>query len=187
MYTAPSHPWFEWPHWRVETPAEDILCHSQQRVRISDPDTIFHVRVRAVDNRWIVNCPDKPMPLVDLLNRADAKNWLLTIEAKDTIGLDDLIRDLAPFDKEFRFAIHSPAQQVARYLRKKSPQWLFAADSATLLRLHMFTSLWLETAFDFWPDFVIQNPDDRNTDLSPRELAEIRRRNKRVILLPNPR
>ena len=71
---------------------------------------------------------------------------------------------------------------ASRFLRKKGPQWLFAADPASLVRMQLFTSLWIETAVDFWPDFVIAaNDASLPTRLTERLARELERRHKRIV------
>jgi hypothetical protein len=48
-----------------------------------------------------------------------------------------------------------------------------------LVRLQMFESLWLETALDFWPDFVITPQAD--AELTSRAAQELQRRHKRIV------
>ncbi|MGE0527460.1 MAG: hypothetical protein AB7P49_10385, partial [Bdellovibrionales bacterium] len=84
------------------------------------------------------------------------------------------------FDARKKFAVYTSSQRAARFLRKKAPQWLFAADTASLLRFQIFSNLWIETAMDFWPDFVIV-PQTGFPALTAREVEELKRRHKRII------
>jgi ribonuclease HI len=136
--------------------------------------------VRYANGAWIVKCePDKP--LADVISRSPHRNWLLFVDSIETLHLDALTQALEPLEKTHSFGIYTHSQMVARYLRKKAPQWVYAADSATLLRLHIFSSFWIETSFDFWPDFIVQSRGDKASQLSEREMSELKRRKKRVI------
>ena len=59
---------------------------------------------------------------------------------------------------------------------------LFAADSASLVRLRTFESLWVESAMDFWPDFVISSFTAKDApQVDTRMAAELERRKKPVV------
>ena len=178
-FAEPSHVWFKSAHWTIYTPPPDELCAPTFQPSAS---LLVEITTRYKNNVWEVTCPDGPRPLAELLSHTPVLDWVLKVEAVDTAYLDKLVDIVGPHDKTMRFAILSSSQRVARYLRKKSPQWLFAADSATLLRLQLFESLWIEPAVDFWPDFVV-TPESvgSKSALGPRAAEELRRRHKRII------
>lgn len=178
-FSEPPHPWFAYPSWTVKKPDLEQLCETLKLSEpIADTDLIW-LPVAFAEGNWRVKCA-KPTRIGQLIGNSTHLNWLVYVEANQTTHLDSLVEEIAPFDKH-ALGVLAPSQTVARYLRKKAPQWVYGADAATLLRLHMFTSFWLETAFDFWPDFVVQSPHDKLTQLSERELGELGRRKKRVI------
>lgn len=180
-YQAPPHPWFERSAWNFEAPEIAAICAST-RLAPSQPGWILVVPIKYIEGEWRLPCPQNPPVLREVLARADGTDWLLQVDAHETTHLDKLVDNVSPFDKRARFAIYAPAQMVARDLRKRAPQWLFAADSASLLRLQLFRALWLETATEFWPDFVITSNDRANpAHLQPRVAQELLRRKKRVI------
>ena len=173
-YASPPHPWFQWSQWNIVRPSKDSPCVKD----IPSPDWIVFERVKqGPDGFWQTPCGT---PLLERLGKSPHRHWLLQVDMADNRSLDELVKVLNAFDKQKTFAIYAPAQQAARYLRKQGPQWAFAADSASLVRLHLFSSLWLEPAMDFWPDFVFStgNPED-GSQLSEREIREIERRKKR--------
>ena len=179
-FAPPPHPWFEIPQWTLYEPLPSELCLNKTVPSQVKPEWLVWVRVHNTAQGWSVKC-ETHVPLKTLLENSRHPNWLVFVDGHNTMVLEPLIKELTAFDKTKSFGIFTPSQIVARYLRKKAPQWVYGADAATLLRLHMFSGFWLETAFDFWPDFVVQTPGDKNTHLSQRELSELQRRKKRVI------
>lgn len=135
---------------------------------------IVRVTLEYRDGVWRVPCGK---PIEEILPKHD--DWLLKVDATDNSNLDNLVEIVGSFDKSKRFAVFTTAQNVARTLRKKAPQWLFAADPITLLRLQMFESLWIETAMDFWPDFVITPL--RDFHLRERAALELTKRHRRIV------
>lgn len=177
-FQAPPHPWFDQPEWKVVEPDASSACHPK-----IPEDWIAYISVRKSKGDWWVQCQE-PKLLNDVLNESPTRQWLLRVDANETSDLDKFVEIVSKHDQSKVFGIQARSQTVARYLRKKSPQWVYAADTASLLRLHLFTSLWLETAMEFWPDFVIatSNPDlETGGELHPREADEIKRRQKRVL------
>jgi hypothetical protein len=176
-FQAPPHPWFELATWNIVEPPASSACQPQVT-----NDWVVYVHIRKVEGEWSVEC-QKSTSLADVLRNSTVRNWLLAVTANETSDLDKFVDIVSRHDQEKVFAIHARSQTVARYLRKKSPQWIYAADTASLLRLHLFNSLWLETAMEFWPDFVIASRKGLETggDLRPREADEMKRRQKRVI------
>lgn len=178
-FAPPPHPWFAQKYWKIYAPD---ACHG--RVEVPSPDWIVQLSVRGYEGAWRIECADKANApfLKDVLAHSKHPNWLLKVRAIEVDGLDEFVETVGAHDKQKLFAIYAPSQKAARYIRKKSPQWLFAADSAALLRLQVFGSLWMETAIEFWPDFVIANDDPTYpARLSPRLTNEMVRRFKRVI------
>lgn len=176
QFAEPPHSWFQQRQWtvtKVDPCAEplDVI-----------PERMLWLRVHYTASGWSACDQEFKSVSAAIQQFPTASNWLLFVDSKETTNLDKLIAEIEPLKKEL--GIYTPSQIAARYLRKKAPQWVYGADAATLLRLHLFTSFWIETAFDFWPDFVIQQAGDKNTDLSPRELSELQRRKKRVIQHP---
>lgn len=175
-FKEPPHPWFALAEWEL---VQADVC-SASSVTAGRPDQLVWLPVHNTKDGWSVKCGTFT-PLTTFLQRQTHLNWILLIDSKETTSLDRLIQDVSAHDKKMNFGIVTPAQIVARYLRKKAPQWVYGADAATMLRLHLFSSLWLETAFDFWPDFVLQVPGDKNTQLNEREFIELKRRKKRIL------
>lgn len=178
-FMPPSHPWLDKAQWKIVALAKDEACHPIA----PKPDLILFVEVvhKASEADWFVPCSQNAIPLTQLLRTTSHENWLLNVTSHaDNRMLDKFIGDVSSFDKSMHFGIWARSQQNARYLRKQAPQWLFAADSGSLLRLHLFAGLWLETAFEFWPDFVIASLAEESR-LTVREADELRRRKKRIV------
>ena len=130
------------------------------------------------NGKWITACGT----LAQLLNSSALPNWILRVKAVDATNLDNLVETVERFDSKKKFAFVSDSQRASRFLRKKGPQWLFAADPASLVRMQMFASLWIETAMDFWPDFVFASADPHSSSFLPERLAEeFTRRHKRIV------
>lgn len=186
-YVSPHHPWFERAFWWVYAPPfEDICAGKDLTANLPKQDWILTVPVKRHDEEWFVPCP-APIKIATFLKGSVQRDWLIQVKANDTWSLDQLVEAIAPFNVTKHFAISADSQKVAVYLRKKAPEWLFAADGASLLRLRLFESLWLETAIDFWPDFVTLtfNPHEP-FHLDPRGAAELARRKKRVLWIWDP-
>lgn len=181
QFHQPPHAWFEQDTWTMVVTPVSEMCATPPA---AEDNRIFILPVinGGKEAGWQVPCDGKPKALGDFLAGTSHADWVIFIEAKDTPDLDQLIETLSGFDKDKRFAIHAPAQKVARYIRQKGPQWLYAADTASLLRLHFFASLYMAPAMEFWPDFVIasENRED-GSHLTEREASELRRRNKRIV------
>lgn len=179
-FQQPPHVWFEKPQWNVTAPTLEELCAKPPAAQ--DGRIVMVPIHRSREQGWQVPCPAGAVALDQFIERATNTDWILKIDEKDTPDLEKLVDGLSRFDRDRRFAVYAPAQKVARVLRKQAPQWLFAADTASLLRLHLFSSLYLAPAIDFWPDFVIASPDSKDgSRLSENEAKELRRRNKRIL------
>lgn len=182
VFAPPQHKWFELKEWNVISPSAENLCN--QKLEIAE-DQILELPVRFREGVWILDCPDKnvALPLKDTMAQVKAVHILLQVNANETQNLDNLVEIVDSYDSKKNFGVASVSQKVSRYLRKKAPQWLFASDSASLLRMQLFTSLWIETAMEFWPDFVIAGTDeDTNVEhFNPRLIAELARRHKPII------
>lgn len=175
-FASAPHPWFESANWHVYKPT----CSAE--VVASDPSWILLISVRFRDGEWWRDCAENSNKLGEILTQSTHANWILEILANDSAHLDPLVGLVGAQDKAKKFAVVSDSQRVSRYLRKKAPQWLFAADPASLLRMQMFASLWIETAIDFWPDFVIATANKtKPSHLSTRMAQELDRRHKRIL------
>ncbi len=176
-FAAPPHAWFEQKYWNVYAPEKPCGKVKQP----SDPQTMIMVTVKSSEGDWIIDCPENT-PIDDLLKSSAHPNWILRVKAHDSANLDKLVEIVGNYDTRKKFGFVSDSQRASRFLRKKGPQWLYAADPASLLRLQIFTSLWIETAMDFWPDFVLATNDSSlPTHLSERIAKELARRQKRIV------
>ena len=177
-YEAPPHPWFQQTEWVFQTPAKADLCGS---VSGWPPNLKWVIQLTHNREQWLGPCDET---FDQTLSRLKGKHLLFKIAAHESMALngwlDQLITALEHAGVEA--AVWAPSQKIARYLRHREPGWLFAADSGALLRLHLFTSLGIESAMDFWPDFVVASAkSDDGSVLSAREEAELHRRHRRVI------
>lgn len=177
VFQPPPHAWFDKPSWKIYRPDAASACSPE-----APSDWIINIRVRRKDHEWLVDCA-APKALSEVLSRSKHIDWLLSVDGNETSDLDKFVDIVEQHDREKAFAVHARSQTLARYLRKKSPQWIYAADTASLLRLHLFSSLWLETAMDFWPDFVIAGVADKASGslIGVREAEELKRRHKRIV------
>lgn len=180
-FLPPTHTWFQHEFWGVYQPAVEDLCGGIDLDQSPGKSWIVQVTVKRHENEWLIPCA-KPIPISEFLKSTAHRDFLLNVQAHDTWSLDELVAAVAPFDETKRFAVRTDSQKVSIFLRKKAPQWLFAADSASLLRLRTFESLWIETTMDFWPDFVIANFTPKDApQIDARMAAELERRKKRVL------
>ncbi|MGZ3722520.1 MAG: hypothetical protein ACXVA9_06300 [Bdellovibrionales bacterium] len=180
-FQAPTHPWFERDFWGVYTPTADELCKNPDLDLVPGKNWIVEVPVKRHEEDWQIPCTPA-LPLGEFLKRTSHRDFLLNVLAHDTWSLDKLVDIAAPFDETKRFAVRTEAQKVAMFLRKKAPQWLFAADSSSMVRLRTFESFWIESAIDFWPDFVISNFAAADSlQIDARMAAELERRKKRIL------
>ena len=172
---VPPHAWFEHPKWTFTAPAINPWCHLPVAGAAGE---ILVLPVRKTPARWEISC-DAHLDLAEALAKVKLTDVLFDVEAGVPEDLDNLV-DIVNNSGIKRVGIRAASQRAARHLRKKSPQWVFAADDASLLRLRMFTSLYLEPAIDFWPDFAMTDAGEVNV-LGAREVAELHRRLKRVV------
>ena len=174
---TPPHPWFDRPMWHVRAPTAADLC---ARPPAAAPDVILVLPVHRTPARWQVACPTEPA-LDEYLAASPHADWLIDVAAGAGEDLDDFVKVVSRVPGK-RIGIHAASQRAARALRKKEPRWVYAADDASLLRLHLFTSLFLETVVEFWPDFVIAGDRVQGANrLTAREVAELNRRRKRIL------
>lgn len=180
-FQAPPHPWFQKADWNIWEPDTQTICSNQSLDRLRpQKDWIVAIPItKNDDDQWFIPC-EKPIPVADFLKAQAHGDWLLQIAQTSTMGLDALVEALTPFDDKKKFAVKASSQKVSVYLRKHAPEWLFAADSSSLLKFKLFTSLWIETAMDFWPDFVILGSEDAKYWTS-RSSAEMQRRMKHIV------
>ena len=169
-FAAPPHEWFNENEWTVLAPVDPcVQTRTQSKVLIT---------TRHLNRDWVVDCSNQTLGLDQALKLVPARDFILKVKANDSTYLDKLVEIVSSHDHNKKFAIVSESQRVSRFLRKKGPQWLFASDPASLLRMQIFTSMWIETAMDFWPDFVIT---DANKNIEPRLATEMERRHKKII------
>lgn len=181
-YQPPPHPWYKMASWKVSAPSPDVLC--AKNLPPGPESLILLVPVRKSSVGWSVTCQDSQvLKLEEFLKQTSQTKILLKVEPSDEPDLDNLVDITTQFEKSGKsFAAWAPAQKIARYLRRKAPQWLFASDSASLLRLHMFASLWMEPMIEFWPDFAVASDNLKDgSQLNDREAKELHRRFKRII------
>ncbi|MGE4131648.1 MAG: hypothetical protein AB7F86_08410 [Bdellovibrionales bacterium] len=179
QFVAPKHPWFELNQWKLVDLEPGRTCLAERLAQAETTDIVV-IRTFQKERAWWVDCPAK-QKLTEFLQAHPRPHYLIHVDTKDTVGLEPLAEELKAFDSQMSFGIWSSTQSAARFLRKTAPNWLFAADAASLLRLHLFASLGVETAFEFWPDFVIEDPKDPLTKLTAREREELDRRKKPII------
>ena len=173
VFAEPPHPWFEQTYWNVYAP-KDICSHFEQPALTTLVLTETHFQ----DGEWFTACGT----LDQLLKSSAHPHWILKVKANDATNLDKLVETVERFDAKKKFAFVSDSQRASRFLRKRGPQWLYAADPASLVRMQMFASLWIETAMDFWPDFVFASADPHSPSfLSERLAREFERRHKRIV------
>lgn len=185
-FAPPPHPWFSKPFWLVFTPTPEEICNTEQLQTLlpskNKEDWIVALPIkRDPEDRWVIPCA-KPLELGELLKRDQQADFVLNVQAHDTWALDKLVAVVAPFDTGKRFALLTDSQKVALFLRKKAPQWLFAADPSSIARLKFFESLWIDPAMDFWPDFVVSTFSRREpVQIDERMAQELDRRKKRIL------
>lgn len=176
-----SHPWFQRSFWAVYTPTADELCAHPDLDKSPGERWIVEIPVKRKDDQWVIPCAT-PEALGAYLKSTTHRDFLLNVEAHDTWALDELVDVTKPFGESKAFGARTEAQKVAAYLRKKAPEWLFAADSASLLRMATYESMYIESAMDFWPDFVIDDPEAKDlAKVDARMAAEFERRKKPLL------
>ena len=182
-YEPPSTGWFRQPFWWIYKPTPPEICQTKDLAQVvPSKDWIVIVPVERKDDTWFVPCTPQ-IAFADFLHaHPEQHNWLMELKVHDTWSLDQLIDQVHPFESDNQFGVMTEAQKINIYLRKKAPEWLFAADSSSLLRFRMYESMWVETAFEFWPDFVVTSADPHSAFyLDARGAEELHRRQKRVI------
>ena len=175
-FSATNHPWEQQRFWWVYAPSAEELCQTKD---LPSAPWILLLPLQRQEQNWVIPCA-QPQLVQDFLAHQSHTDWLLHIRTHDTWGLDELVDKVSTFDQNKRFGVLSESQKAAVYLRKKAPQWLYAADGASLLRFRLFESLWIESAMEFWPDFIVTSAKD-SFRLDERGVAELQRRKKRVL------
>lgn len=180
-FAQPHHAWMARPFWWIYRPSAEALCQTADvDTLIPSPDWIVVLPVVRNDQEWIVPCKN-PKTVHDFLQTKHV-DWLLDVKAHDTWNLDDLITAVNSTLPNKNIGAWADSQKVSLYLRKKSPEWLFAADTAALVRFRMYISLWIESAIDFWPDFVIASfAPSGPFRFDIRGSGELARRKKRIV------
>lgn len=83
-----------------------------------------------------------------------------------------------------RAVIHSPFSKFVRELKKVEPLWVYGNDSPTLDRAVLLTNLHLEPLASLPSDVIIGNlTRNGSVILSPELVNEIKRQNKKLILI----
>lgn len=124
---------------------------------------------------WAVtSAGDKP--LEEVLKAGQGRPVLLDVQSLLPEDPTPLLKILDDSVGKERVAVMSSFGSVLNQLRKQQPFWLYAADSASLLRYQLFASLFLEPIIDIRADFVVA------ADLSPRLREELHRRKKKILL-----
>ena len=182
VFAPPPHPWFAQDFWYVYSAPPEVVCTGKPVAsNVPKNEWLVSIPVKRLDNDWVIPC-EKPLPLAEFLKKETHPNLILHVQATDTWDLDKLVATVSPYEKDKKFALYTDSQKVAMFLRKKAPQWLFAADPSSLARMTVFESLWIETAMDFWPDFVISSlAPDAQLKIDERLAREFERRKKRVV------
>lgn len=179
VFAPPPHPWFAEPQWTILSLTMDELCRDD--LEGVEPTTILRIEPTFTESKWVMSCPE-PVELAAFLQKSKHRRWILEINSQNNQVISALMESLEKLSKDFQLAASSRSQRTIRQLRKEAPEWLFASDASTLTRLHLFSAFWLETAFDFWPDFVISEATSSSAfHLSEREATELNRRNKRIL------
>lgn len=179
-FKVPPHPWFERAEWNIwEADSKTVCTTPNIETSLPDPKWIVGVQLVQHGDKWVLAC-DPEIEVQKFFQQQAHKDWMLIFKGSSTRGLDGLIKELEPLNRSKFFAAKADSQKVSIYLRKKQPQWLFAADRSSLLRYYLFASLWIETAIDFWPDFVVVEKEDA-ARWNSRLANEMQRRQKRLI------
>lgn len=179
-FAPPHHPWASQSFLLIIKdkcePSEISNSESAQ------PDAIYEIKVAlSSDFIWQVQCATN-YPLSDLLARLPRASLLFDIQGKSNLEISALTKILGQIQTNPSVGVMSSSHVVSKLLRKEFPQWLFGADPTTLVKARFFTSLFIESMADLWPDFVIIQAQSRASEkLHPRLIEELRRR-KKIIL-----
>lgn len=123
------------------------------------------------------------LTLDEFLRRYPDQGLVLDVQVKDVFSIDRLIEQLEGHQTDERLIIQSPYAATLSQIKDEYPLWLYGIAPATLTRFRVMESLFLEPFADLWADLVITPLLISNQPvLTPRLLAEIERRQKRLIV-----
>ena len=194
QYAPALHPFMDGHPWRVARldPAHCDEAGIDNLMSLKDWVLWIDVQPSGADEFKIV-CPAEPLelgpsatgpPLQAVVERLAAKHVIFNVRAIDASAADKFLNSLAGFsDKKSDVGIASPSQSFLRTLRKRRPDWLYAADSSTWAKLKMFSTMGIETAADLWPDFFVASFDSSAPNFFSLAGAKEILRRKKVVLL----
>jgi hypothetical protein len=194
---AGHHAWMQKPFWKIAQ-LEPTNCTDAgvKELLTLDPSWMIWIDVSLDhNNQWHLICPAKTLfsvqmatdtqPLLaPLLPLLAARAIIFNVHALDSSYGAGFIRTLGDWtDKKVDIGIATASQSLVRDLRKKQPEWLFAADGATWSKLKLFTAFHMESVADLWADFYVASfEEDAPNSFSLETAREIMRRKKVLIL-----
>jgi hypothetical protein len=198
-FSPSRHPWMNGSPWRLArlapTPCDQGALG--ELLRLDEAWKIWlDVRQNPMHD-WTIVCPEhpfaldgagrqpeKPLRLKDVLGQLRNRGVIFNVMALDMPAANSFLQTIESWaGKREDIGIASPVQSLLRELRKKRPEWLFAADSSTWTKLKMYSGFGIETAVDLWPDFFIASDDPAAPNFFSIPAAnEIARRNKALLL-----
>jgi hypothetical protein len=183
-YQGPHHAWVELISEQKFLVIQRRGCSLDELKKQSEdvPQSIQWVTIKpGPEATWNVECSPS-YPLADLVKALPKLSYLFELNAKSDYGFDALKRLFEPMAENNSVGFFSASHIAIKQLRKEFPQWLFVADPTSLVKIHFFESMFIETLADVWPDVFITHNDIHKAEyLSPRLLSELARRKKIVI------
>lgn len=174
------HPWMERNFLLILN--KECSLAGLERSQQEQPDAILTLNLKPKeDETWEVEC-EPAYPLGEVLRKMPKGSFIFNINSSGDLGFENLKRDLKALENNRSVGLMSPSHTVSKRLRKEFPQWLFGADPTTLVKLHLYEALFIETMADVWPDFFVTGPDPRAPEfLAARLVQELVRRKKLII------
>lgn len=195
QFLAVDHPWMKEAAWRVARLAPDHCdAAGLDDLLALDANWVVWIDLQpTAENGFKIVCPAKPFemgpasdgPLLKaIVEKLAAKPVIFNVRALDPGSAGRFLDELTGFtDKKRDVGIASPSQSLLRTLRKRRPDWLYAADASTWAKLKIFSTIGIESAADLWPDFFVASSEKQDPGFFSLAAAKEISRRKKVILL----
>jgi hypothetical protein len=191
-----THPWAQMKPWKVVRLTSDTCDVKGLKNLIStNPKAFIWLDVRRSATQWEIVCPEKTLyeivkeqpssfTLEQALPLVKNQGVIFNGRVREPLSSGEFLRILTEWAPDKTdIGIASASQGWLHDLRKKRPQWMFAADVATWTKLKLFSMIGAEPALELGADFFVTSlsPNDPNA-FTAASAKEIARRKKPLLL-----